>query len=488
MKYIARRLWPESLRGQVVLLLCLGMAAFLGIDTLVLKSVQDNYSRQILYDRVRNVDSFFTIVMRRPSAERAEFAAQTTREQNLTEWNISLSVFSEPKNWRPDPDSEYTSTILARLMARMRAKKEILPFPEMMRLRIIEYPHSEATADPHVHAVLETEPRPRFPLLEVALPMDDGRWLSIMQPVGFDYSRVILIQRVQILASVLIFAGILAVLLFRVTRPLSRLGRAVDRFGREPDAAPPLSESGALEMREVTHSFNLMRQKILNNLAERDRMLVAMAHDLRTPLTRMQLRLESVEPEMLRDKLLANCSELKAIIQQSVDLARSRDASEAAVEVDINAFLESLAEDAMAAGQHIVWKGMERHDGGKSAASVFVKIRPLALKRCLVNLLDNAWRYGGGAELSASVDAESIIIDVADNGPGIGEEELKHVFEPYYRVESSRNRNTGGTGLGLTIARNMAQLNGGDLVLANRPNGGLISRLSLSRGSEQVPL
>lgn len=203
-------------------------------------------------------------------------------------------------------------------------------------------------------------------------------------------------------------------------------------------------------------------------------MLEAMGHDLRTPLARIQLRLGKIEPRELREKFAANIEEIRSIIEQGLELARSLHTSERAVPMDIVAFVESVADD------------MERGEGEIRLGSLpeedtplLVCARPICLKRCIENLLTNAVKYAGGAVISVASDRENVSIRIEDEGPGIPEELLEKVFEPYYRLERSRNRESGGTGLGLSIARNMVLLNDGSLVLKNRPRGGLCAVITL---------
>ncbi len=287
-------------------------------------------------------------------------------------------------------------------------------------------------------------------------------------------------QRIQLLAVAALLAALLALVLVKVTRLLFRLSQAAEQFGNHPEIMKHLPECGTREVREVTRSFNRMRQMIHTHLAERDRMLAAMAHDLRTPLTRIQLRLECVEPEGLRNKLTANCQEIQSIVDQGMELARSLHTSEAPVALDIRAFVQSIVDDSLDEGGKVTF-----HDFlDEPEKECHVNARPLCLKRCVDNLLSNALRYGNSAEITLSEKNNMIVLEIMDNGPGIPEKELEQVFKPYYRLESSRNRNSGGTGLGLAIARNMALLNEAKLTLHNRTEGGLRATLTIPRKTE----
>lgn len=272
----------------------------------------------------------------------------------------------------------------------------------------------------------------------------------------------------------LICSAAVIMLIVRAMLPLNRLGKEIERFGATPETAQPLEERGNYEVREVARSFNKMLARVQRNLTERDNMLEAMGHDLRTPLARVQLRLDSIEPPELREKFAANIEEIRSIVEQGLELARSLRTSEKAVPMDAAAFAASVADDMAANGGAVTFAEAE-NDGEPP----LVAARPTCLRRAVENLAGNALKYAGGAELSVERRGESVIIRVEDRGPGIPPELLEKVFEPYFRVEGSRSRGTGGTGLGLTIARNMVLLNNGSLTLENREGGGLRAVITL---------
>ena len=272
----------------------------------------------------------------------------------------------------------------------------------------------------------------------------------------------------------LICSAAVIMLIVRAMLPLNKLGKEIERFGATPETAQPLEERGNYEVREVARSFNKMLARVQRNLTERDNMLEAMGHDLRTPLARVQLRLDSIEPPELREKFAANIEEIRSIVEQGLELARSLRTSEKAVPMDAAAFAASVADDMAANGGAVTFA--EAADCGEPP---LVAARPTCLRRAVENLACNALKYAGGAELSVERRGESVIIRVEDRGPGIPPELLEKVFEPYFRVEGSRSRGTGGTGLGLTIARNMVLLNNGSLTLENREGGGLRAVITL---------
>ncbi|WP_197488074.1 ATP-binding protein [Bordetella ansorpii] len=273
------------------------------------------------------------------------------------------------------------------------------------------------------------------------------------------------------LAADLVYLSLLAVcvglLSFVVARlasqPLRRLADAADQLGQNLKGRP-LSLDGPLEVRRASHAFNVMQQRLQRHLAERTQMLAAITHDLQTPLTRLRLRLEDVPDEPLRERLIGDLAAMGALIREGLDLARSAATSEPFVALDLDSLLESVVEDAAETGGNAVFE--------QGCAAVLM-LRPLAMRRLFSNLVDNALKYGRTARVSTHVSADGVTVYVRDEGPGMAEEELETVFQPFVRLETSRSRETGGAGLGLTIARDLAGNNHATLVLRNRKEGGL---------------
>jgi signal transduction histidine kinase len=256
-----------------------------------------------------------------------------------------------------------------------------------------------------------------------------------------------------------------------VTGPLSALATAAEKLGEDINR-PPLPETGPIEAQRAAKAFNTMQQRLSRFIADRTRIFTAMSHDLKTPITRLRLRAEMLDDEALRAKFAKDLQEMEAMVTQTLDFMRDASTEEAVQRVDTMALLESLQTDYQDTGSMVEIEGKvaQPYPG-----------RPLALRRCLTNLVDNAIRYGGRATVKVEDAADRLTIRVLDDGPGIPEQELEQAFEPFFRAEASRSRETGGTGLGLGIARNIARAHGGDLVLRNRPEGGLEAILTLPR-------
>ncbi len=255
------------------------------------------------------------------------------------------------------------------------------------------------------------------------------------------------------------------------TRPLKTLADAADELGKNINR-PPLAETGPTEVASAARAFNTMQSRLVGYLRERTQVLAAMSHDLKTPITRLRLRAELLEDTQLRTKFGNDLQEMEAMVASALDFLRGMDNGEPVQPVDVMAMLESLQADLGETGGAVTISGQ--------AAGPYPG-RPQALKRCLANLLENAIKYGKTAQVVIDDNAERLEIRIIDEGPGLPPEQLEKVFEPFYRVEGSRNRDTGGTGLGLAIAKNVAELHGGRIVLCNRAAGGLEVVLSLAR-------
>jgi signal transduction histidine kinase len=278
-----------------------------------------------------------------------------------------------------------------------------------------------------------------------------------------------LLPRVLLLVAVCF--ALAAYLVRMTTRPLARLARAADAIGSAPDTEP-LPSSGPSEVRKVIDAFNRMQARVRGQLRERAQLLNAISHDLKTPITRLRLRSEMLQDGELRAKIQRDLDEMEVMVASTLDFFRTVGEASRRQPVDISALVESLCEDRRETGDAVRVQG---------AARAPYPADPQALRRCLDNLIGNAVRYGGGAEVAIDDSGQCLRIAVRDRGPGIPPEELERVFEPYYRLESSRNRASGGTGLGLSIARNIARWHGGDIRLDNVPDGGLAAELRLPR-------
>jgi signal transduction histidine kinase len=309
------------------------------------------------------------------------------------------------------------------------------------------------------------------PMRSFDVRLNDGQWVRFNAAREADTPALSneLIVRLLITLSIVMVVVMFAVR--QATRPLQQLARAADTLGRDLDA-PPLAEEGPTETRRATQAFNRMQARIKRLIDERARALAAVSHDLRTPLTRLRLRAELVDDERLQSQMAADLDAMAAMIDATLGYLRGLQETEPVRPIDINALVASMVEDAQVLGRMITIEGQ---------AAVPYAGRLTALRRAVQNLIDNAIKYGFSAHIRIEDDAAELRIVVEDAGPGIPHAELARVTEPYYRPDASRNSETGGVGLGLSIARDIALLHGGELLLENRARGGLCAMLSLPR-------
>lgn len=252
--------------------------------------------------------------------------------------------------------------------------------------------------------------------------------------------------------------------------PVRMLGKAAERLSRNIDE-PHLPVQGATEIRDAASAFNRMQDRLKRHVKGRALAFAAMSHDMRTPLTRLRLRLESIPDEAQREKLSKDITEIEALASSALEVTRGLAQNEEPAVVDLAKLVGDIRLDYAALGHEFALKG----------GCAPIEIRRLAFKRAFLNLLDNAVKYGREVEIALEDSPNHLDLVVSDRGPGIPESEMENVFYPYYRVESSRNRGTGGAGLGLAIAKDVVESHGGELTLANRPGGGLEARIRIPR-------
>lgn len=307
------------------------------------------------------------------------------------------------------------------------------------------------------------EPRWSGETLLIAVPLENGGgWLTMERPLrpGIHHAvgRVLF---TLMLSAVAVLAAV-AWLARRITRPLTALTEAADRFGRG-DAVTPLPESGPADVRRTIRAFNLMSDRLQRFIADRTRMLAAISHDLRTPITALKLRSEMVDDEETRERMQRSLDEMQRMVEATLQFARAEAVQEAAESVDLGELLQDVCGDVADAG------GTVRCD---LPAGIRVLGRPSALARALRNLVDNAVFYGGEAHVSLTA-GDAVSVCVEDPGPGIAPADRERVFEPFVRLEASRSSDTGGVGLGLATARTTIHAHGGRIRLDDSELGGL---------------
>lgn len=315
--------------------------------------------------------------------------------------------------------------------------------------------------------------RNRHPADEVLIAVQSQKMGWFVTRAGWPRDGLFLVWRLFFQTLILYGIILLPVLWIgrRISRPLRDLTRAAERFDpRVP--GEPIPEQGPLDVSGLIAAFNALRLRIAAMLEEKDRMLGAIGHDLRTPLAALRVRIESVEDEQDRLRMADTIAEMNKTLEDILSLARMGRPSEAATDVDLNALVDAVVADFHDLGQDVSFE-----EGGR----LRLKLRPSLMRRAVRNLIENAVKYGHAADVRIDAQAEHVAIIVADQGPGIAEDQLETVFDPFTRLETSRNRDTGGVGLGLALARSIVREAGGDIRLANRPEGGLAATITLPR-------
>ncbi|MGH1332017.1 MAG: ATP-binding protein [Paracoccaceae bacterium] len=309
--------------------------------------------------------------------------------------------------------------------------------------------------------------------MNLSIAIAGGSWLN----VGTRFERPPIQWPVYSMLTFALSAAAILVAIFwflmtRLTGPLRRLVGAADRLGRGEDITD-LPMVGPTEVRDLTATFNRMQERLTRFVADRTRLLAALGHDLRSPLTAMRVQAEMVDDEETRDSLVASVEEMQSMVEATLTFARGLAGSEEPEHVIIGDFLKALKSD------------MITHFDLEVGPMIEARIRPHALRRALRNVIENADRYGGKTRVTFHSRSDEFIIAVDDSGPGIPAPELERVFDPFFRLEQSRSLETGGHGLGLSIARTIVRAHGGDISLSNRDEGGLRATIAIPLANDQ---
>ncbi|MBB4225048.1 ATP-binding protein [Variovorax guangxiensis] len=440
-----RRLLPRSLFSRVTLIIVVGLAIAQLLTFMAIGYERGIAMRELMMIGIeRDIASSVAILDRLPAAEREGWLARLERRN----YHFVLGGNAQGKA----PDTASTQQFATAIADAMR------PF-EIVKIGQVSSPPQG---------------------LQIQVRLSDGSSVIVHarrvdMPVS---SWVMWLLWVQLL--VLAVCAWYAVRL--VTRPLAQLADAADELG--PDLkGQQLAEEGPTEVRHAARAFNAMQKRIAGYMAERVEILAAISHDLQTPITRMRLRTDLMDGGHDRDKFRQDLDAMHALVREGVTYARTlHGATEPPRRIDADALFESMVADYEDSGQQVLLEGRV----GEPMVT-----RPNALRRILTNLIDNALKFGTDVRLQVHASADAggnrLTLAVIDNGPGIPPDQLENVLKPFYRVEGSRNRNTGGTGLGLAIAQQLATAMGAELTLRNRDQGGLEARLTMNTNTAAPP-
>lgn len=303
---------------------------------------------------------------------------------------------------------------------------------------------------------------------QVGVRQADGGWKVVHPETGFGLSAWQ--QRVALwfALSALAMSPVAWIYARRLSRPIQVFADAAERLGRDPNA-PPLEIEGPAEVATAARAFNGMQERLRRYVEDRTAMMGAIAHDLRTPLTRLRFRIESL-PEDQRAKYAADLDQMEEMITATLTFVRDATKAGERTPLELSSLVESLCDEMAETGALTEVQASEK---------VVLEGDPMALRRLIANLLENAVKFGGQARARVFSDAGHAVVEIDDDGPGIPEADAEKVFDPFYRREPSRSRQTGGIGLGLAIVRSIARGHGGDVSLTNRTGGGLTARVQL---------
>ncbi|HDH7815312.1 TPA: HAMP domain-containing protein [Raoultella ornithinolytica] len=424
------RLWPASLRSRLMLMIFFTLLLANALTLSLLLYERMSSARSVMLGNLEyDVATSVAILDRLPAAERPQWLARLARGNYR--YRLSAGVSGHyPDSWR-SRDA-------------VRSLQEALSGSYPVSIIAVPGPreHIQAHITLHDGAPLSIDLWPRLPAI--------ARWLP----------AVLIVQFLLLLACAWYAVR-------QVVRPMTRFTRAIDALQPANSAPGMMAEQGPVEVQHAARAFNAMQTRIRDHLQERARILAAISHDLQTPITRMKLRLEMTDAPELRDKFLQDLDNMSRLVREGIAFARSaQPLEEKRQRLDLNAFLDSIALDYADVGRPVAFIPAEE---GR-----VVLTQPQALRRIMTNLIDNGLKFAERVDirLSYAMNGDPII-QVMDNGPGIPEASLEEVLQPFFRLENSRNRETGGTGLGLAIAAQLTSQMPGTLRLGNRPEGGL---------------
>jgi signal transduction histidine kinase len=451
-------LWPHSLRGQVIalLLLGLGVAQVLGF---VISRMQHQHALQALRDEyvLARIASVVRLLADTPPTLHERIVH--TASMRLLQLSLATEAVVDTRT-----TSQRNTLLRQRLAALIDTDKANI----RLGIRAMEMPdepwhvQGRRARDGHLpgrpgHTLRQST------VLAVAVRLADGHWLnavSVPRPPDRFWQWPTLLS---VGLTALVLSGLMIFMVRRITRPLGQLAAAADRFGRG-EAVPVLAEQGPLDIQETIRAFNRMRDRLERFVQDRTRMLAAISHDLRTPITALRVRAELIDDAETRGKILTTLDEMQRITEATLAFVREEAEQEDTRLIDLEALVESLCDDLSDTGKDVTFSGP-----GKTP----YRCRVVSLKRAISNLVDNAVAYGQRARVTLVVEGEALHITIDDDGPGIAASDMERIFEPFVRLETSRSRDTGGVGLGMAIARSIVRRHGGDITLANRPDGGL---------------
>jgi signal transduction histidine kinase len=448
---------PKTLSGQLLALLSLALIGSLAVSLFLFIDERALAVREAdrlgLLDRIAAVGRMLDVA---PAGERGRLA-EAAGSPRIRFWTTEKSAL-------PAPADSAGRVMLAHEFDHMFPA----PLREPPRLAFVGLGRPPPPRDHAGDDRPDRFPGPQFDVV-ASVPFHDGGWLNAQTQIHAEPVPLPLPSLLSAAIMAVASFAIVVIVARRVTRPLKALADSADAFGRGAPA-PLLAEAGPDEARRLIATFNRMQQRLVRFVADRTRMLAAIGHDLRTPITSLKLRAELLDDEEAKAKMLATLDEMEHMTEATLAFAREDATTEPSRTIDLAAAIASQIDDLAELGKPVTFA---------EAPRLAYSFRPMALKRAIGNLIENAVQYGERARVSLQATSVGPVITVDDDGPGIAEAKMEEAFKPFVRLEASRSRATGGIGLGLAIARSIVLAHGGELILSNRPEGGLRAEIRL---------
>ncbi|WP_017670189.1 HAMP domain-containing sensor histidine kinase [Blastomonas sp. AAP53] len=447
---LLQRLWPSSLAGRLLLTIALALL----VGQLLNAALMVRAQREQAMDRVAAEAAVRLIA----ATDRLE-QGRPLRERNFGRMGRAPGFRFRRTDLAPGspvtPDMRPIPELVARL-------NEILPTYGVPYRKIeavaVKAPPRARRVERLAAQIGGRSDNQVRELALIALQRSDGQWLSVRVPVAEASGRIVATIIAQTVLLYLVMLVPLVWLTRRIARSMGALRDGVAQF-EQTQQAQPIEPSGPSDLVDLTRSFNAMSARISAMLNEKDVMLGAIGHDLKTPLAALRVRVESVPDERQRSRMVASIDDITRTLDDILSLARIGRTGEVAEPVNLVALVEMIADEYRDLGQDVELADCER---------IVAPLQFTWIRRALRNVIGNAVRYGARARISIARQNRAVAITIDDDGPGIADDQIERMFEPFTRLEASRNMATGGTGLGLTLARAIAHQHGGALTLANR--------------------
>lgn len=457
-------LWPKTLTAQTIWVLLIGLTVSHFLSMLIYSSDRvESLSMMGGRNMASRIGSVSHLIIESPD----DWRGRIVDALNEPTFRVAIT----PESMLPNDSADQSQRLKQFLQVQIGLPKE-----SPLIVQMFETPHDGGVLNGispnhwmHMQMMNRMHGVSAHQSLRVSFRLPDGQWLNfatdIPETTPFWSKESLLSLALMALGVVIVSVWVVR----RITIPLRTLGDAAKQLGRDVKT-PPMSEKGPLEVQEAARAFNDMQDRLKRLLDNRTQMLGAISHDLRTPITLLRLRTELVEDDAKRDKMLATLDDMERMISLTLDFARQEASEEERRKVDLAALVDSICDDMQDTGKAVQMAPTDQ---------ILYVCAATGMKRVVTNLIENAVKYAGEATVSLAQSKSTLNIIVEDDGPGIEKEHLSKVTQPFYRCETSRNQNTGGVGLGLSMAQSVVRSHGGELIIENKEQGGLKVTVSL---------